>query len=306
MRGEAVTGADHLHPGPGLAGARGPRRRPPRRRPARRPGSGSADSSPDQLRQVVTERPRRRRRPAVDGGAWPRRRGEQSERGQGGREAGGERDEVGRGGARVVDDEPAIAAPGATPATSPVCMIAMPSVSRESGTVTCSMSDSGGDHRRRDRDAADAACRAPISQMESTKPSGAIAHAMPSAPQRTRTRGARRHESPLPETTPGEEAAERPERQQSAGGGLRALLVGEGHGGDLGGAEQDAERDADDGRRARACARGAGSRTPAAVRAGGPAARCRAGPRRPGRRPGRRRSRRRDAGGRVDRWWRAR
>ena len=60
-------------------------------------------------------------------------------------------------------------APGATPATIPVCMIAMPSVSREHGGTVRSVSDSAATIVGRDRDAADEQEQRPSAGCESTK-----------------------------------------------------------------------------------------------------------------------------------------
>ena len=69
-----------------------------------------------------------------------------------------------------------------------------------------------------------------------------------------------------PVTSPGEQAAERPQREQAAGVRLGAVLVGERDGGHLGGAEQRAEGGRDDARAAPRGATASAGRAPAARR----------------------------------------
>ena len=117
-----------------------------------------------------------------------------------------------------------------------------------------------------------------------------MARPMPIAPSRTRTSGPRCHAT-APVMTPGQQAAEGPEREQRPGERPAALLVGERDGDHLGGAEQAAQARPAPPAAAAASARAAGVGRPHGCAAGPGAARCRAA--RPGRgcRRGRRRPR---------------
>ena len=203
--GEAVTGADHLHGGALVAGPahdaddrgdRVGRLAPGAARPTRGPTS-CATRVPVVRAPAWRVMPRRVGRAAA-ARVWAHERAE---------DAAAERDAV--GGRRAVGSttSPARLAPGATPATSPVCKIAMPSVSRPAGT-TGSISDIA-------RSSSGAIAKPPTNsttrhQRHATRRTAAAPSPAPCAePQRSRTLGSA---APVDRAgdQAGDEAAERP------------------------------------------------------------------------------------------------
>ena len=264
-RGEAVAGADHLH-----ASSRSARARSTAATIAAVSAgvldacAARAVSRPDQLR------PRRSRRDVSTGHAGRRHGPAKCRAPRDGAASGrrGPRPRRRRRETRYAADapwwsttSPLSVAPGATPATSPVCMIAIPSVSRAGGT-SCLGQRHRGDHRRRDREAADEQDQRPSAAASRRSSSGAIAAAIAErAPPHPERRPARAR-CTAPVTTPATRLPSAHSASRAPDERLVALLVGERDGGHLGGAEQDAE--------ARRRPRRAGRRCATASAAGAP------------------------------------